>query len=621
MGSIERQVRKAQRRLWLNRWLGQWGWMMTFVTVGWILLLVTDRLFSLKWPMGAVALVGVGLSFIGSILWLIFTRDPSIAAATELDRAAGLRERVSTGLNLRPDSKDPFESAVVSDAEHAVAGLTPRKFLPVRWASSLTLACIMLVVASLTLLLPEFDLLNKAEAVEEGRAREALIRRVSASVAKPVSALQEVANKNPDFEMEDDLKRLDESLGDRKGDPGLKRREVLKQINRLQDALQKKAGADRFSVLKETKKRLRQVGAPNDPKSELTELMENLSTGDFDQAEKEIKKLQEKLAKRARDNKIDPEKLKQMQQQLKELSEKMKEAAQDKQSQQELQNSGLTKEEAKRVLDALSKKDPEQLEKLAKELSQRLKDKGISQEQMKEMLQKMQQRQKASQQCQKMGDKMGQCSKAMEQGNLGEAQQQLGEAGEMLNEMEQMEQALNDLESQMSQLDQAQDDLSDFDPEKDDLSCQQCNDTGFRPDGAPCPRCNGQGAGGNRGRGWGDRERDNTAETSTVNRKAKTKQGRGGSIVGQQFVKGKQLKGKSQVEFSDALGAGEIDRADTMNRDRIPRVYRKGIKRFFDRLGEDFQPAQKSREPGASKEPEESDTDGKKTESTSSSAD
>ena len=118
-----------------------------------------------------------------------------------------------------------------------------------------------------------------------------------------------------------------------------------------------------------------------------------MSAGDFDAAEKEIKKLQEKLAKRSRDGKLDPEKLKQMQEQLKELSKKMKEAAQDQQSQRELQNSGLSKEEAKRVLEALSKKDPKQLEKMAKELAQRLKDKGMTEEQMKQMLQKMQQRQ------------------------------------------------------------------------------------------------------------------------------------------------------------------------------------------------------------------------------------
>lgn len=616
MGVIERQVRKAQKRLWLNRWLDQWGWIFSFVTIAWILLCLTDRLFSLTWPMGTIALAGLGLSVILSIIWLILTRDPTITAATVLDEAAGLRERVSTGLDLRPNSKDPFESAVVADAERAVTGLTPRKFLPIRWASSLTLACIMLFVALVTSLLPEFDLLNRAEAAEQDRIKSDFRRRETTVIAKPVSTLKDVVKKNPDLEMEDDLNRLDDSLNDRKtDDPGFKRREVLKQINRLQDALKEKAGADRFNELKETKKRLRQIGTPADPKSELSELMENLSAGDLDAAEKEIKKLQEKLAKRSRDGKLDPEKLKQMQEQLKELSKKMKEAAQDQQSQRELQNSGLSKEEAKRVLEALSKKDPKQLEKMAKELAQRLKDKGMTEEQMKQMLQKMQQRQKACQQCQKMGEKMGQSAKAMEQGNMEQAQQELGEAGEMLNEMEQLEQALNDIESQMSQLDQAQDDLSDFDPEQDDLECKKCNGTGFRADGAPCPHCNRKGEGpGGRGRGWGDRDRDDSAQTSTVNKKAKTKQGKGGSIVGQQFVKGKQLKGKSEIEFSDALSAGEIDRTDTMNRDRIPRVYRKGIKRFFDRLGDDFTQAEDNGNNGKKKENK------KKTESTSSGA-
>ena len=180
----------------------------------------------------------------------------------------------------------------------------------------------------------------------------------------------------------------------------------------------------------------------------------------------------------------------------------------------------------------------------------------MSEKQIKDMLKKIQDRQKASKQCKSMGKKMGDAGKSMEKGALKQAAEQLGKLGKMLNEMEQMEQALNDLQSQMAQLDEAADDLGDFDPDKDDLACTQCNSTGYLPDGSKCPNCNGTGQGsGGRGRGSGNRDRDDSAVTSTVHKKAKTKQGRGGSTIGQQFVKGKQLKGQSRVGLSDATGA------------------------------------------------------------------
>jgi len=82
-----------------------------------------------------------------------------------------------------------------------------------------------------------------------------------------------------------------------------------------------------------------------------------------------------------------------------------------------------------------------------------------------------------------------------------------------------------------------------------------------------------------------------------VDKKAHVKTAKGGSIVGQQFVKGEQLKGKSEVEFLDAVSAAEIDATDSLNRDRIPRAYRKGVKNYFDRLGETVKTEKK--EPGS----------------------
>lgn len=599
MSTLERLVKLAQRRLWLNRWLAQWGWSLAAALALWLLVWLVNRLFGLyPFPAGWTLLSAVLLSLVAATVWLIATRDPMLAAATALDQAAGLRERVSTGLLLRADSGDPFETAVVRDAEAKAAGLTPRKFLPVRWPGSLSLSGIVIVVALFSLLLPEFDLLKRKDSASQSEAQAALKGRAQTAVTRAATTIDKIAEQN-----EIDLVAARKTQQGRvqvpdNADAEFRRRETLKKLDRLQDALKNKIGAEKFDALKETKKQLRHLGEQAETRSELSELISALAAHDFSEAKEAVKKIQEKLAKHGAEGGPSSDEIKKMQEQIKELAEKMKEitkAAQQKQQEQQmrdLQNTGMNEEDARRVLEQLSKKDPEQLKKLAEQLAQRLKDKGVTQEQMQKMLEKMQQQmkagEKASQQCKNLAEKLGEAAKQMQKGNMQQAETELNETGEALSEMEQLEQALNDLESQLSELENAGEEIEEeYDEMKDELTCEQCNGTGFRNDGAPCPGCNGTGQCGGRGRGSGPRDRDDNVDTDTVNAKAKTKFGRGGGIVGQQFVKDKQLKGESSAAFTDASAAEEIDDTDAVERERIPRAYRKGVKRFFDRLDEE----------------------------------
>lgn len=594
MSNIEKQVRQAQYRLWISRWLGQWGWCLFAGACAWSLILLADKLFALGWPLKWIAIGGLALSFLGSIVWLIISRDHNLTAAVALDQAAGLKERVSTALEAQFDESDPFARAVVADAERSVAGISAGKLIPIRWSGSLSYGSAMLVIGALLLLLPD-GLLREKEAQAGMESQAQMASRVREVVAQPVSAISQLAEKQQDAEITKQLKALEEALKpDVKKDADVLRREAVKQLDKLQDTMKNKANEDRFKALDETKKRLKQAAEQSDPKGELSKLIDSLSAGDFQQAQKDIKDLQEKLAKRSRDGKIDPKQAEQMRKQLNEMAQKLQQAAQDKQSEREMQNMGMSKQDMQRVLDTLSKKDPKQMEKMAKELAERMKEQGVTEEQLKKMMEKIAQRQEACKACKKMGEKMGEAGKKLEQGDAESAQAELGEAGEQLSEMEQLEQQLNDLESQMAQLDDARSELNKGENEgqdEGDGQCSSCNGTGFRKDGAPCPSCNGSGDGmGGRGRGAGKRDRAEGVEVDFKNTKAKVKTTKGGKIVSQQFVKGQHLKGKSEVEFYDATSAAEIDATDALNRDRIPRAYRKGVRNYFDRLGEEFKP-------------------------------
>lgn len=588
MTVIQRQVRSAKHRLWLNRWLRLWGWWLLAATLAWTVAWLVDRLFAFHLPMAWSALGGLAASLAGSVLCLVVTREHDPVAAAALDQAAGLKERVSTGLHVWNSSDDPFALAVVADAQHAVTGLSARKFIPLRWPRSLSFSAAILFIALVSLTLPEFDVLRKKEARAANEAQLAALNRVRSVVAKPVSALQKIAESNPDPEIDKEIKAMQDALK-KDGDPNVVRREAAKSLDRLEDALKNKADADRFKALGETKKRLKQLGDASDPKGELSKLIEAMSSGDFKEAQEQVKKVQEQLAKHARDPQADPEKVARMKKQLEELSNKLQKASEDKQSEREMKNAGLSENEMKRVLDTLAKKDPQQLEKLAKEMAERLKEKGMTQEQMEKLLNKIQERQQAGKQCQTMAEKMSGAARQLEKGDTEAAQDQLGEAEQMLSEMEQMEQAMNELEGQMAQLDQARSELNDASDEEpqDDLQCKQCNGSGFRKDGSPCPHCQGSGQGG-RGRGMGPRDRNDNVQVGFENKKEMTQQGKGGSIISQQFVKGRPLKNQSETELFDAARAAEIDATDSLDRERIPRAYRRGVRTYFDRLGEQF---------------------------------
>lgn len=600
MSGLEREIKSAQRRLWLDRWIRLWGWSLLWCAGAWMLLIVSDRLFAFRIPMKWASGAAGGLSLLLSLVWFAMTREATLVAARALDAAAGLRERVSTSLALEvagvganPD--DPFARAVVADAENHLAGIRANRLIRVRWSRSMTLGVTMAFAAALTLLLPEFDLLKKNESRAQAEARLAALNRVRSVVAKPVTAMQQIADKQGDEALKSQVAQLEEALKrDPNADGEVVRREAAKQLDKLQDALRKRTEEDRFRAMEETKKRLTRLGAPEDPKGEAAKLMESLAAGDFESARDQAKKLQEELAKRAKDGTSDPQKTKALQKQLNELAEKLNKAAEDKQTEREMKNAGLTEEQVKKVLDALAKKDKQQLEKLAKELAEQLKEKGITEEQIKKMAQKARQRQQASQQCKNLGDQMSQAGRQLEKGDTEAAASEMGEAAEMLSEMEQMEQALNEIDAQMSQLADARDELSkdgegEGEGEGQEGKCSGCKGTGFRKDGSPCAGCNGTGEGPDgRGRGAGQRNRDDTGDVNFVNKKEKTKQSKSGRIIGQQFVKGEQLKGKSDVELMDVSRAAEVDAADAINKDRIPRAYRKGVKNYFDRLGEDL---------------------------------
>lgn len=311
MHPLFQMIRAAQRRLWLNRWISVVGWVMTAAAGAWLVFLVIVRLFGLEWPIGTAALVATGTGLAASIVWALLGRETTLETAVALDRAAGLRERVSSGLSCSAGS-DPFSQAVVADAERKVRGLSVRQVIPIRPSRSLVFAAGVIGAGfAMAWLFPEFDLLGKAHARDQQELRRVAVSQLRSEIAKPVEAVKNLVESNPALK---DLKGLDElerlaKQDDKSIDPSDLRREAIKKLDKLSDELKKTAASERYQQMQDMKNRLQEMGQPLDPKSPAGKLMQALSDGDLKQAQQEVQKLKDQLARRKRDAK-NPEEIK-----------------------------------------------------------------------------------------------------------------------------------------------------------------------------------------------------------------------------------------------------------------------------------------------------------------------
>ena len=103
MDELRRQVRRAQRRLALQRLAGALGWCWFVGLLAAAVLIAVDKFHSLgvaSWVWAAGAL-GVGL--LAALAWAIWTWRKPLDAAIEIDRRYHLKERVSSTLAMPAD--------------------------------------------------------------------------------------------------------------------------------------------------------------------------------------------------------------------------------------------------------------------------------------------------------------------------------------------------------------------------------------------------------------------------------------------------------------------------------------------------------------------------------------
>jgi len=568
MMQLERQIRSAQHRLWLNRWLGHLTLTIGVASAVLAAIVLVQRLYGLAAP---ILWVGAGLggaALITSVVWTFVTREDASLAAARLDEAAGLRERLSSGRYCL-ESDDPFARAVVSDAERVSSSLSVGKHIRLTTPRSLGWTTALMVAAAMMFLVRP-GLLKGTEAAEAASQTQ-VMEQTKVAVKRKLDEVRQLAETNPALaDFKDDLEGLDRKAGGMLKRPGDIRHEAVKKIDQLADAVGDKRKSGNYDAVREMRKMMRGLKVPKSEQAPTQKLTSALATGDFKTAKEEINALRQQLATLKSDK--DKEMVEKLSKQLSELSKQLEQISKNEKLAQKLEQAGLKKEDIERMLQNLKKKDLDQLKK-------DLEDKGWDEQKIQKLAEQLKQQQKAGETSQKLAQALGKAAQAAGAGQPVDTDAGLAGAADQLGELEQLEQEMNQLDSAMADLQDARNDL--------DKPCSNCQGSGMI-NGQSCPRCQGSGKQpgggmGKLGQGRGGLAPEQETDVAFKTERAKVHTGKG-VIIGQFLVDGEQVKGEVSSSVAKVIPAAERDASDRINRDRVPRQYQKAVKTYFSNV-------------------------------------
>ncbi|MBP7937697.1 MAG: hypothetical protein KA354_23905 [Phycisphaerae bacterium] len=605
MTDLQRPVRQARRRLWVMRWMRALAWTLAGSAVLFMFTVMVERSFSLFTQSGpfllATAAGLAGAAVLAAVIWTLATRESMMTAAARLDEAAGLRERVGSGLYCA-SSSDPFAQAVVSDARQAVRGLAVGRHLPIVAPRGTPYTLGTVVMALLVLwLFPPLDLAGTRTEQEQRKQNEQVVKRSQAQIIPIVKkTMDEIRQKNP--AIKDEIDKLEPMEADALQTPLDVRRQGLKQVEKLGQKLEDRKNSEEIGKVNEFAKMMRHLAAESKSQSPVGKLAESMSKGDFKAAQEAMAQIQAKLSVTPK-TEAEKKQAEELKAQLAKISAKIDQIAKDdKNMRDKLSNAGLSDKEIKQALQNLSDK---KLDAVAKQLA----SKGLSQPQISQLMQQLAKRGAACDAAKQMAKNMASACKSGQPGQQGQQGQQgadggqqddlsgLTAAAQQLSEMESLQQEMNQIASAMADISAAKDSLGN--------ACQACNGTGM-VNGKPCSACNGSGMhpgsamgqgqgpgpgmGPNPGQGQGGVAPSAQTAFRSVERRSSviTKPG---SIISQKFINGEQIKGDVSTPFKEAMISAERDVTDAIEREQIPRQYQSSVKNYFTRARETAPPA------------------------------
>jgi len=381
------------------------------------LMILASRIWIIPIPNSYEYYIAAGLlalTVVCCTLVAFFVKLTPLEVANDIDVTLGLRERVSSALALGEDkktAKDPFVKTLVKDAAKSVDGLPLKRVYPWRIPPALKLALPALLIAGAMVFVPQLNLFANEEDRNE-------IQIVNETGDKLIKMAEEIERKNEEQkpfinEQAKEIKRVGEKLSNN----NMKKKEALKELQRLKEKLETQAQAQ---IPDGEKKFLSELGEQLTKFESTRELGEQMKDGDF----KAMLSQMNELAKDMAMGKLSAEQQEMLEDIADALDEALKsEAAQDPQAQEMKKNL----EDLKEMINQ-DKQMREQMEKMLNELEKDVSKLGkeMSQEGMQQQGQQLQQ------QMQKMQQQMQQDGNVSQQ-SMEQMKQMLEQAQEMID--------------------------------------------------------------------------------------------------------------------------------------------------------------------------------------------
>jgi len=545
MEILRKQIRRAHRRLLLQSLAGKlaWCWFVTMLVA--TLAIAAGKFWPLiaderAWALGSLATALV-VGLVAAIVWTWMRSQDALAAAVEIDRRFGLKERISSTLALGPNELDSeIGQALVRDASQRIERLDVADQFGLRLDRRTLLPLVPAAVAFALVLF--VNVRGQEKPAVAATAETTQIKKSTHELAKKLDAQRKQAEELGLEEANALLKQLEERTKDLGEKTSADKKQTLVALNELVKDAEKRR--QQLAPTSELKQQLNQL--KNIQQGPAQQMAAALKTGNLKKAIAEVAKLQEKLEKgelNDQEKKDLGKQLEQMQQALEKIAQAHEQAKEELKEQIEQERrAGNTAEAAKLQ---------EKLDKLAQ--------KGPQMDKARDMAAQMQA-----------------AARNLANGQAAEASQALGKLSEDLAGMS------KDLE-EMAMLEGALEEVGDC---KNAMACKEC-------EGEGCAACQGNGqkisdkwmrSDFAKGGGVGAGKRDK-AETDAGFVDSQVKQNVGkGAMVFKGEADGPNKKGQVQESIKSEFTGAAQESAEALSDQRLPHDYRDHAKGYFEAL-------------------------------------
>ncbi len=560
MNEIKKQVNRAHRRIIFGRFVAIVYWSLFVGLLLAATALAVPKIWHLDFLDSATSLqtwnyawVAGGLlgGILFAIIWTVFGKQSHLSTAVEVDQRFKLKERLSSALSLtQQELESEAGQALVQDAQRRAETLDVReqfRWNPT-WKVLLPLAPIILLLG--LMFIPNATAIanpNASSGADAEKKSQVAVEEARKKLKKKLEEMETKGLKDSKLDIEALAKKIDNlssEPNDEKRDALVKLNDIKKQLDERREEL-----GDSQSI-KDQLQKMKEVS--QGPAKKLTDA---LSEGQFDEAQKAIKELVEKL-KNGEMNKIEQQKLVKDLQAMADQLDKLAEA--NEQKKQDLQ---------KKIDEAAQKGDMQK----AAQLQQKLDQLKQQDQQMKKM-QKMSQKLKECAECMKPGQ--GQKKNGQQQGQPGKESNQAAQA-----KMQEAAQSLEDLGEQIEKMQQEMDQLQDLEEmmEEVDAAKNQCQ--GGDKQGQK-PKWQDWAAG--KGRGGGQRDRQEE-DTGSYKSRVKGKLQKGETVVTGN-ADGDNISGKTTSQARELVEASLNKKSDPLENQKLPRSQREHVQQYFNKL-------------------------------------